>query len=59
GPEHARWVNALMDAARLSAYCRGARELAFVAGAEGRQPEIWAKRGFHIEARWRRWRTEF
>ena len=58
GPEHAERIATLVSAARISAFCRGATELAFVANAEGRQPVIWAERGFEMEVPWRRWRTE-
>ena len=58
GPEQMERFATLLSAARISAFCRGAVELAFVASAEGHQPGIWAERGFGIEARWRRWRTE-
>jgi hypothetical protein len=59
GPEQAERLATLVSAARISAFCRGAIELAFVAHAEGRQPGVWAEQGFEVEARWQRWRTEF
>jgi hypothetical protein len=58
GPEQPERFATLVSAARISAFCRGATELALVARADGRQPAIWADRGFEAEVRWQRWRTE-
>jgi len=58
GPEQPERSATLVSAARISAFCRGATELAFVAAAEGRQPGLWAERGFEVEVRWQRWRTD-
>jgi hypothetical protein len=59
GPEQAERLATLVSGARISAFCRGAVELAFVASADGRQPGVWAEQGFEVEVRWQRWRTEF
>lgn len=58
GGEQEDWVSTLISATSISAFCRGATELAFVGSAEGRQPAVWGKLGFAIEVRWRRWRTD-
>jgi len=58
GPEQIERFATLVSAARISAFCRGAKELAFVGSAEVQQPHVWEERGFAVEARWRRWRTE-
>ena len=58
GPEQPERFATLVSAARISAFCRGATELALVARADGRQPAVWAERGFKAEVRWQRWRTE-
>ncbi len=57
GGEQEEWIRTLVSAASISAFCRGATELAFVGSAEGRQPAVWEKLGFIREARWRRWRS--
>ena len=58
GPEQTERFATLLSAARISAFCREATELAFVASAEGHQTGIWAERGFQIEVKWQRWRTD-
>jgi hypothetical protein len=58
GPEHHERLATLISAARISAFCRGATELAVVAGAEGREVAAWADRGFEREVPWWRWRTQ-
>jgi hypothetical protein len=56
--EQQEWLRALARAAAINAFARGATELAFVGGMEGRQPSVWAKLDFAIEVRWRRWRID-
>jgi hypothetical protein len=58
GAEQTERFATLLSAARISAFCRGATELAFVASAEGQQLGVWTERGFEVEVRWQRWRTE-
>lgn len=55
GPEHPERIATLISGARISAFCRGATELALVASAERDQTGRWADRGFTVEVRWRRW----
>ena len=56
--EQTEWLRTLVRAAAISAFSRGASELAFVASTEGKQPTVWGRLDFRVEARWRRWRTD-
>ena len=57
GGEQEEWVRTIVSAACISAFCRGATELAFIGSAEGRQPVVWERLGFTREVAWRRWRA--
>ncbi len=56
--EQTDWLRTLIRAAAISAFARGATELAFVASAEGKQTAVWSRLDFRVEVRWRRWRVD-
>jgi hypothetical protein len=56
--EQTEWLRTLARAAAISAFSRGATELAFVASTEGKQSTVWSRLDFRVEVRWRRWRID-